>query len=216
VPDLILGPGSEPRASRSADTVDPSQPTGRGQPVVPAGWRARWLAKCKESVWAPIAVKAAGIGVLMTALAGIGAASIATGATRGVAVPSGLPLVADVSSAWLRVTGPSNAAPKTDPSAAPASSASAGAPGESAPAPRSPGVTADGKVILNQASADDLMHLPGIGKKRADAILALRTRLGRFKRPTDLLRVKGLGPKRLHRLLPRMVLDPPPEPASTS
>jgi competence protein ComEA len=58
-------------------------------------------------------------------------------------------------------------------------------------------------------------RLPGIGKKRADAILALRTRLGRFKRPTDLLRVRGLGARRLKRLLPHLVVDPPPEPGGT-
>jgi competence protein ComEA len=173
--------------------------------MVPAGWRARFVARCKESVWAPLALKALGIGVLMMALAGVGAASIATGATRGVPVP----LANDIGSAWLRVTGPSgsaasavSAAPAEAPSAAPVSSA------------KPPGVTADGKVILNQATAEDLMRLPGIGKKRAEAILSLRARLGRFKRPTDLLRVRGLGAKRLQRLLPQVGVDPPPEPQS--
>jgi competence protein ComEA len=177
--------------------------------LVPAGRLARFLARCKESVWAPVALKALGIGLLMMALAGIGAASIATGATRGVAVPSGFALAADVSSAWLRMTGPSGSGPV--PSASPVEAPSAGTPTEPAP-PRAPGLTADGKVILNQATAEDLMRLPGIGKKRADAILALRARLGRFKRPTDLLRVRGLGARRLKRLLPHMVVDPPPEP----
>jgi competence protein ComEA len=147
----------------------------------------------------------------MMALAGIGAASIATGATRGVTVPSGLALAADVSSAWLRMTGPSGSAPAASAPAVEAPSASA--PSEPVP-PRASGLTADGKVILNQATAEDLMRLPGIGKKRADAILALRTRLGRFKRPTDLLRVRGLGARRLQRLLPHMVVDPLPEPVS--
>ena len=190
---------------RSAGAVDPPQSTGRDQAVVPAGWRARFIARCKESVWAPVALKALGIGVLMTALAGVGAASIATGATRGVRVP----LANDIGSAWLRVTGPSGSA-KVAASAAPVEAPSA----VPAPPPKPPGLTADGKVILNQASAEDLMRLPGIGKKRAEAILALRARLGRFKRPTDLLRVRGLGAKRLQRLLPHLVVDPPPEPQS--
>ncbi len=193
--DLVVG---------SAGAVDPSQTTGRDPLVVPAGWRARFVFWCKESVWAPVALKAVGIGVLMMALAGIGAASIATGATRGVSVP----LANDIGSAWLRVTGPSGSAAKIVLSAAPAEAPSA-APTPSSKPPS--GVTADGKVILNQATAEDLMHLPGIGKKRAEQILALRARLGRFKRPTDLLRVRGLGPKRLQRLLPQVVVDPPPE-----
>jgi competence protein ComEA len=193
-------------AVRSADAVDPPQSTGRDQALVPAGWRARFLGRCKESVWAPVALKALGIGLLMMSLAGIGAASIATGATRGVTVPSGLPLVAEVSSAWLRVTGPSGSPP-----AAAVEAPSASASSEPAP-PRASGLTADGKVILNLATAEDLMRLPGIGRKRADSILALRTRLGRFKRPTDLLRVRGLGARRLQRLLPHMVVDPPPGP----
>lgn len=196
---------------RSADAVDPPQSTGRDQALVPAGWRARFLGRCKESVWAPVALKALGIGLLMMALAGIGAASIATGATRGVAVPSGLALLDDVSSPWLRMTGPSGSTAKAAASASPVESPSASARSEPPAPPKPPGVTADGKVILNQATAEDLMHLPGIGKKRADAILALRARLGRFKRPTDLLRVRGLGARRLGRLLPHMVVDPPPE-----
>jgi competence protein ComEA len=197
VADLVVG---------SAGAVDPPQTTGRDQAVVPAGWPARFVAGCKESVWAPVAVKALGIGVLMAALAGVGAASIATGATRGVQVP----LANDIGSAWLRVTGPGSSAAKIVLSAAPVEAPSA------APAPSSKpsGLTPDGKVILNQATAEDLMHLPGIGRKRAEQILALRARLGRFKRPTDLLRVRGLGAKRLQRLLPQVVVDPPPEPKS--
>ncbi len=195
---------AELRAPRSADTVDSRLSTGGGQPSAPAGPRARWLAAVKQSVWAPIALKAFGIGVLMIVLAGIGAASIATGSTRGVALPSAIPLAADLGSAWLRLE------PRDGGTSTP--SASAIAADGAAPAAKSPGVTVDGKVILNQADAADLMRLPGIGKKRADAILALRGRLGRFKRPTDLLRVRGLGPKRLQRLLPHLVLDPPPSP----
>ena len=35
----------------------------------------------------------------------------------------------------------------------------------------------------------------------------LRQRLGRFRRASDLLRIKGIGPKLLERMLPRLVLD---------
>lgn len=73
------------------------------------------------------------------------------------------------------------------------------------------GVTADGKIILNLASAEEFTRLAGIGTKRAQAIVKLRERLKRFRRPTDLLRVRGIGPKSLKRMLPQLVLDPPAE-----
>ena len=60
----------------------------------------------------------------------------------------------------------------------------------------------DDPVILNTAAADDLRRLPGIGQKRADAILALRARLGRFRAIEDLLKVKGIGRATLKRLRP--------------
>lgn len=70
-------------------------------------------------------------------------------------------------------------------------------------------VLPDGRVVLNVAGALDLMALPGVGAKRASAIVALRARLGRFKSLRDLLRVRGLGLRSLRRLEPRLVLDPP-------
>jgi competence protein ComEA len=70
-------------------------------------------------------------------------------------------------------------------------------------------MTEDGKVILNLATVEDLRHLPGVGAKRADAILILRARLGHFKHVNDLLRVKGIGVKGLKKILPHIVLDAP-------
>jgi competence protein ComEA len=84
----------------------------------------------------------------------------------------------------------------------------AGAPVDGGEA-KSGGVTADGKVVLNLASEEDLRRLPGIGPTRAKAILALRARLGKFHRPEDLLRVKGLGRRSLARLRPLVLIDAP-------
>jgi competence protein ComEA len=71
-------------------------------------------------------------------------------------------------------------------------------------------MTADGKVILNSADASDFDRLPGVGKKRAEQIVQLRTKLGgRFKKPSDLLRIRGIGVKSLQKMLPHLVLDPP-------
>ena len=75
--------------------------------------------------------------------------------------------------------------------------------------PARPGVTADGRVILNTATARQLTRLPGIGMKRAAKIVALRARIGRFRKLTDLLRIRGIGRKSLRKMLPRIVLDPP-------
>jgi len=75
-------------------------------------------------------------------------------------------------------------------------------------APR--GVTSDGRVVLNVASASELRTLPGVGPARAAAIVALRERLGRYRRVEELLRVRGIGPRSLQKLRPLVVLNAPP------
>jgi len=64
-------------------------------------------------------------------------------------------------------------------------------------------------VDVNRASAEDFRRLPGIGVRRAQALVALRERLGRFRRVEDLLRVRGIGRKMLQRLRPHLRLDSP-------
>lgn len=76
---------------------------------------------------------------------------------------------------------------------------------------RKAGITAEGKVILNEANVEELTRLPGIGKRRAEAIVALREKLGRFRRVQDLLRIRGVGVKSLRRLQEALVLDRPVE-----
>jgi competence protein ComEA len=49
------------------------------------------------------------------------------------------------------------------------------------------------RIDLNRASAAELMRLPGVGEKRAQAIVAQRAKQP-FRRPEDVLSVKGLGP----------------------
>ncbi|HSM91561.1 MAG TPA: helix-hairpin-helix domain-containing protein [Anaeromyxobacteraceae bacterium] len=49
------------------------------------------------------------------------------------------------------------------------------------------------RIDLNRASAAELMRLPGVGQKRAQAILAARAK-SPFRKPDDVLTVKGLGP----------------------
>jgi competence protein ComEA len=80
------------------------------------------------------------------------------------------------------------------------------------PPPASHGqASADDPVVLNAADVGDLKRLPGIGEKRASAILALRMRLGRFRAIEDLLKVKGIGRATLKRLRPLVRLEAAPD-----
>jgi competence protein ComEA len=181
-------------------------------------------------------MKLCGVALGMLVLSGIGVASILSGAS-GVQVPLAGMLGSDLHAAWLASkpqpsarpsagSAPSAASPPIAASAASAASASPAGDvksSEASPAPSSAtagstppsgsaGMTEDGKVILNLASIEDLRHLPGVGQKRADAILALRARLGRFKHVNDLLRVKGIGVRGLKKILPHVLLDAPSTP----
>lgn len=69
-----------------------------------------------------------------------------------------------------------------------------------AQAQTAPAATGAGVVDVNSATEEQLMLLPGIGPAKARAILALRQRIGRFRRPEDLLRVRGIGRATLRRL----------------
>ena len=63
-----------------------------------------------------------------------------------------------------------------------------------------PALAAD-RIDINQASAEQLQTLPGIGAKRADAIVKQRESR-RFTRVSQLLRVRGIGRRTLKRLRP--------------
>jgi competence protein ComEA len=179
-----------------------------------SGGQGFWV-RLTRSVWLEPALKLGGSALLLAVLAGIGVVAT-TYAKPGMKLPqSSQALVAALGTSWLKPT------PLPDASAVhaalPSASAAERASENSAPAPTPTpsdaalaGVTADGKVILNQASAEELTKLPGVGLKRAQAIVALRTKLKRFKSPTELLRVKGIGPRGLQRMLPHLVLDAPP------
>lgn len=49
-----------------------------------------------------------------------------------------------------------------------------------------------GRVRINQASKESLMTLPGIGEKKAEAIIAYREKTGPFKTEEDLMQVPGI------------------------
>jgi competence protein ComEA len=129
-----------------------------------------------------------------SALAGGGAAAPAP-ADEATALATPLPPAPDPLR-WADAQAPepiANAAPSSE------GSPSIGAPSSHA--------TPDDPVILNLATVTDLQRLPGIGAKRAQAILAVRARLGRFRQIEDLLKVKGIGRATLKRLRPLVRVD---------
>jgi competence protein ComEA len=87
-------------------------------------------------------------------------------------------------------------------SATSASSAQRGAPATATSA----GAASEGVVNINTATEDELRRLPLVGPARATAILALRTRVQRFRSPDDLLRVRGIGRASMRRLRPYVTL----------
>jgi len=68
------------------------------------------------------------------------------------------------------------------------------------------------RVDLNRASAAELMKLPGVGQKRAAAIVARRARTP-FRRVEDVLTVKGLSRRWLAKEREHLAVGPAPSPA---
>ena len=59
-------------------------------------------------------------------------------------------------------------------------------------------------VNLNTATPDELEALPGIGAKRAQAIIEARKSRGGFKSVDELVDVRGIGPAQLEKLRPHL------------
>ncbi|MHC5251951.1 helix-hairpin-helix domain-containing protein [Listeria kieliensis] len=56
------------------------------------------------------------------------------------------------------------------------------------------------KVNINQATAQDLEQVPGIGKAKAAAIIEYREKEGLFTKIEDLTQISGIGEKTLEKL----------------
>lgn len=237
------GGGLRSPATRSLSSPTPASADAPGAVAETeareAAVASRWQ-RLRESVWSPVLFKAAGACLGLSSLALVGAASMQD--VPGVPVTAsgtdwlageadakeGKPPLPEAmaasttkgappASSPARVSATTHESEKGSAKGAKADGSGAASPcvSEEAPAPAPQGVTADGKIVLNRATATELTRLPGVGQRRAEQIVALRERLGRFRRVTDLLRVKGIGPKSLRRLTPLVVLDPPePDPDS--
>jgi competence protein ComEA len=56
------------------------------------------------------------------------------------------------------------------------------------------------KINLNTATVEQLTSLPGVGAKKAQAIVEYRSKVGKFKSVEDLTKVKGIGEKMIVKL----------------
>ena len=65
------------------------------------------------------------------------------------------------------------------------------------------------RINVNTAGYYELMRLPGVGEKRAGAILDWREEHGSFSAPEQLLEISGIGEKTLEGLLPYITLGGP-------
>ncbi len=160
---------------------------------------ARLGAWARESLIARALGFLLGLGVLAliggSALAGNGAAK--SSLSSAAPAPDVSPSVQAIDAGELPVTKP-------EPPATVAPPVQSATPSVQASTPNVTRATPDDPVELNTARAEDLRRLPGVGEKRAQAILALRARLpgGRFRQIEDLLKVKGVGRAMLKRLHP--------------
>ncbi len=169
-----------------------------------ASFLERVRAAVRGSPWTSLAGRALILLFGLVVLAWIGRA--ATAATPRVATA---PSAAD---AGAPITGGASAAPSlptvVPPPAAPPAPAPVAPPSAATPSSNAR-ATAEDPVYINYASAEELRRLPGVGPKRAESIVALRQRMGRFQRVEDLLRVKGIGRTTIRKWRPLLRLDAP-------
>lgn len=164
-------------------------------------------------VWKPILRRVAAVTLGGLGLAGIGALSMAQPVGNGDSAASAPPALAGMvaPTEWLATGTPSPEATKPPP--CPPAATAEGSPevtaSRSASTSNPAAVLPDGRIVLNLATPTELTKLPGIGQKRAEAIVALRTKLKGFRKLSDLLRVKGIGVKSLKKLEPKLVLEVP-------
>lgn len=163
-------------------------------------WAARTSKVLSDWRWAPVLGKV-GLGLFALALLsvlGAGGLQSAGASPEELTVASIAPSVESIRPPET-VPRPPDEAPPADPSPTDVDC--------DADVPR--GVTDDGRVVLNAATEVELRTLPGVGPARAAAIIALRERLGRYRRVEELLRVRGIGPRSLQKLRPLVVVDAP-------
>lgn len=71
----------------------------------------------------------------------------------------------------------------------------------------SSGKYSDGLIHLNQATAEELTQISGVGEELAENIIAYRSEHGGFKSKEELLNVNGIGEKTYLKIAPYVLLD---------
>jgi competence protein ComEA len=69
----------------------------------------------------------------------------------------------------------------------------------------------DQRINVNTAPSSELVVLPGIGPKKAEAIVLYREANGPFATVDDLIQVKGIGPKTMEKLRPLITVGKQPK-----
>ncbi len=62
------------------------------------------------------------------------------------------------------------------------------------------------KININTADKNELTKITGIGPSKADKIIALREKIGRFEKKEELLQIKGIGEKTLEKMIDQITL----------
>jgi competence protein ComEA len=71
------------------------------------------------------------------------------------------------------------------------------------------------RIDLNRAGVTELTRLPGVGQKKAQAIVAARTKRA-FTKPEDVVGVKGLGPAWFAKVKGHLVVGLPAPSSATA
>ena len=71
---------------------------------------------------------------------------------------------------------------------------------------KAPATTVIAKVNINTADVLKLTTLPGVGASLAERIIKHRAEVGKFKKTSELIAVKGIGQKKLDKMIKYLVV----------
>jgi len=203
-----------PTPRSSASNPSARTPSGSASTTV-RGKLAALAGRIAASPWGKPAAKLGLALLALVVLSAIGGSALAGAKApvergeTGAFGPTGPPLLLDAGAPAPQIIALAETVievPRSDASAesAPSPGSAGGAHGKASP---------ESPVTLNTATFEDLRRLPGVGPKKAEAILALRTKLGKFRRAEDLMRVKGIGRGTFKKLKPLIRVDEPAQAA---